>query len=109
MATFASIASPVGGSTASAATADQTGSLTTGTGTAEIVLGPFQMFAFNANGDINIRFGNAGMPAAAATDFRVPGGVVATYQCNRQHTSIRLFNATAGTVTWWIQPLTVAS
>lgn len=105
MATFSSIFVPVGGSTASSATADLSASITTLTSTGEIVLNRYTIFAINGNGDLNIRFGNAGMPAAAATDFRIPNGVVATYQIPAQYDRIRLYNATGGTVTYWIQPM----
>jgi hypothetical protein len=105
MAIYTSIFVPVGGSTAGATTADINATLATVTSSAEIVLGRYQLFAINANGDINIRFGGAGMPAAAATDFRIPNGVVATYQVPVQWDRMRIFNPTGGNVTYWIQPL----
>jgi hypothetical protein len=105
MATFSSIFIPVGGSTASAATADLSAALGGTTSTAEIILGRYTIFAINANGDINIRCGNSGMPAAAATDFRIPSGVIATYQVPEQWDRIRLYNASATSINYWIQPL----
>jgi hypothetical protein len=63
------------------------------------------LFALNATGDINIRCGNSGMPAAAATDFRIPAGTTVTYQVPSQWDRIRLFNPNAGSVTYYIQPL----
>jgi hypothetical protein len=109
MATFASIFSPIGGSTASAATADISGALGGTTSTAELLAGQsYQMFAINATGDINIRFGNAGMPAAAATDFRIPANQTATYQLNRNHDRIRIFNPGGTSVNYFIQPMTAA-
>jgi hypothetical protein len=105
MAIFNSIFVPVGGSTASASTADLNGTITTVTSSGEIVLGRYQLFAINANGDVNIRFGNAGMPAAAATDFRIPNGIVVTYQIPAQYDRFRLYNAGGSTITYWIQPL----
>lgn len=105
MAVFTSIFCPVGGSTAGSTTADISGTLTATTSTAEIILGRYTIFAINANADINIRCGNSGMPAAAATDFRIPAGVVATYSVPEQWDRIRLYNATAGGLTYWIQPL----
>jgi hypothetical protein len=105
MATLSSIFVPAGGSTASAATADLNGTITAGTSSAEIILSRYQIFAINANGDVNIRFGNSGMPAAANTDFRIPGGLVATYQIPAQYDRFRLFNNGSGSVTYWIQPL----
>lgn len=108
MAIFAAIFSPIGGATASGATADVTATLATVTSSAEIVLGLNTLFAINATGDVHIRFGNAGMPAASTADFRIPGGVVATYPLNRNHDRIRIFNPSAGNTTYWIQPLTSA-
>lgn len=105
MAVFTGIFSPVGGSTSTAATADQSATIATVTSTGEIVLNRYTIFAINATGDVNIRFGNAGMPAAAATDFRIPNGVVATYAIPAQYDRFRLFNAGASTITYWIQPL----
>lgn len=105
MATFTSIFIPVGGSTSSAATADLNGTVNAASSSAEIVLGRYQIFAINASGDVNIRFGNSGMPAAAATDFRIPSGVVATYQVPEQWDRLRLFNNGASAITYWIQPM----
>lgn len=105
MAIFTSIFVPAGGSTAGAATADVNGTITAGASSAEIILSRYQLFAINATGDINIRFGNSGMPAAAATDFRIPAGVIATYQIPAQYDRFRLFNNGASTITYWIQPL----
>ena len=105
MAIFSGIFVPVGGSTAGSTTADLSSTITGTTSTAEIVLGRYQLFAINATGDINIRFGNSGMPAAAATDFRIPGGTTAVYQVPLQWDRFRLYNASASTITYWIQPL----
>ena len=105
MATFTSIFVPVGGSTAGSTTADLSNTITGTTSTGEIVLGRYTIFALNANGDVNIRCGNSGMPAAAATDFRIPAGTTVTYQVPEQWDRIRLYNASASTITYWIQPL----
>jgi hypothetical protein len=105
MAIFTGIFVPVGGSTAGAATADLSAAIATTTSSAEIVLGRYQLFAINANGDLNIRCGNSGMPAAAATDYRIPNGTTAVYQVPAQWDRIRLYNAGGGSVTYWIQPL----
>jgi hypothetical protein len=105
MAIYTSIFVPVGGATANTTTADISATLATVTASAEIVLGRYQIFAINANGDINIRFGNAGMPAATTADFRIPNGVVATYQVPLNWDRFRIFNPTGGNVTYWIQPL----
>jgi len=105
MATFTSLFAPVGGSTSGTTTADLSGTITAGASSGEIVFGRYQIFALNANGDVNIRCGNAGMPAAAATDFRIPSGIVASYPVPEQWDRIRLFNPGASTITYWIQPL----
>lgn len=105
MAIFSGIFVPVGGSTSSAATADQSAAIVATTSTGEIVLGRYSLFVINATDDIYMRCGNAGMPAAAATDFRIPAGVMATYQVPAQWDRIRLFNASANPLTYWIQPL----
>lgn len=103
MALLASNLAPVGGGAST--TADKSATLATVTSTAEIALAAFQYFALNASGDINIRFGQPGMPAAAATDFRIPAGTTVIYPVTKQNPSIRLFNATGGTITYYIQPL----
>jgi hypothetical protein len=105
MAIYTSIFVPVGGSTAGSTTADLNGTVTTTASSGEIVLNRYQLFAINANGDINIRFGNAGMPAAAATDFRIPSGIIATYQVPANWDRFRIFNPGGTTITYWIQPL----
>jgi len=104
MATFTSIFIPAGGGSAS--TADLNGTINSGSSTSAITLSRYQLFAINATGDINIRFGNAAtIPAAAATDFRIPAGEVAVYQIPAQYDSFCLFNNGSGTITYWIQPL----
>lgn len=105
MAIFTSIFVPVGGSTAGSSTADISASLAGTTSTAEITLGRYSLFVINANGDINIRFGNSGMPAAAATDFRIPGNGMAVYQLPAQYDRFRIFNPSATAINYWIQPL----
>ena len=105
MATYTSIFVPVGGSTAGSTTADLSGSISGTTSTSEIVLNRYSLFAINANGDLNIRCGNSGMPAATATDFRIPAGTTATYQVPEQWDRIRLYNAGGSSITYWIQPL----
>lgn len=107
MALFDSVLAPVGASTGTQGTrSDQTGTVLTGASSAEILLGAYQSFAINANGDINIRFGGTGLPAATASDFRLPANIVAVYPVSKANPAIRIFNPTANTITWWIQPLT---
>jgi hypothetical protein len=105
MAIFTSIFVPVGGSTTGSSTADVSGTLTATTSTGEIIVNRYSLFVINANGDINIRFGNSGMPAAAATDFRIPANTMAVYQVPAQWDRFRLYNAGASGLTYWIQPL----
>jgi hypothetical protein len=109
MSTFAAIFNPIGGATANTNTADLSATLGGTTSTAELLAGQKNsLFAINANGDINIRFGNSGMPAAAATDYRIPSGVTAVYQLTAQHDRIRIFNPGAGSINYWIQPMVAA-
>ncbi len=105
MAIFTGIFVPVGGSTAGSTTADLSATLAATTSTAEIVLGRYQLFVINANADINIRCGNSGMPAAAATDYRIPANSTAVYQVPENWDRIRLYNAGSSSLTYWIQPL----
>ena len=103
MADFSGIYTPVGGS--SAATADIKATLATVTSTAEINMGKYTLFAINATGDLNIRFGQTGMPAASNNDFRIPAGTTAVYRTSQVNGFIRLFNAGGTTISYWIQPL----
>lgn len=107
MATFSSIFSPYGGGAST--TADLSAAITGTSSTGEIILGSYALFAINGAGDLNIRFGNAGMPAASATDFRIPGGLIATYRMPKQYDRIRIFNAGASSISYWIQPLASAT
>src|SRR5580704_5299 len=100
MATISSIFVPAGGSTAGSNTADVNGTVSATSSSSEIILSRYQVFAINANGDVNIRFGNSGMPAAAATDFRIPVGFIATYQIPQQYDRFKLYNPGGTTVTY---------
>lgn len=84
---------------------DASAALAGTTSTAEIIYGAGEVIAINASGDINIKFGASGMTAAAATNFRIPGGVVATYVFGNGSDRIRLFNPGATSVTYYIQVL----
>lgn len=80
-----------------------------GASSSEIVLGVNCLFAFSvtsatAGASLNIRFGQPGMPAAAATDFQVPAGQVVLFDTGLAFTSVRVF----GTGTYSIQKLTRA-
>lgn len=108
MAIFTSIFVPKGGSTAGSTTNDLTATIATVTSSAEIVLGRYTIFAINANTDLNIRFGNSGMPAASVADFRLPANAIAVYQVPAQWDRLRVFNPSGGNSTYWIQPLSAA-
>lgn len=108
MAVLSGVFTPLGGSTANSTTADIQGTINATTSSSEIVLSKYMLFAINSTDDMNIRFGNAGMPVASNADFRIPGGTTVIYQMSQQFTRIRLFNATAATITYWIQPMSAS-
>lgn len=109
MATFTAIFTPLGGSTVGSTTADLSATVAGTTSSAEILINKYQIFAINCAGDMNIRFGNVGMPAATAADFRIVGNATYVYQMTGHYDRIRLFNPNAGNVIYWIQPLAAAS
>lgn len=88
-------------------TADQSATLAGTTSTAEIVLAKQELICINANGDICIKFGNAGMGAATASNFRIPSGIVAQYVLGPAD-RIRLYNPGATSITYWIQEMVSA-
>lgn len=63
-------------------------------------------FAINADQDITIKFGTAGMAAAAATDFRIPANQTYVYDLGRNFDRVRVFNLSSTTAAnIFIQPL----
>lgn len=72
--------------------------LATVTSSAEVVLNTNRIFVINATGDITIKFGQPGMAAAAATDYRIPANQQTTFDTGSAITSLRVFNL-AGTAT----------
>lgn len=86
----------------------QTASLAAATSTGELVIGTNRIFAVNATDDVNIKFGNSGMAAASAADFRIPANTVATFDLGSYTDRVRLFNNTAASVTYWILMLSRA-
>ena len=82
-----------------------TASLNATTSTAAIVIGNNRLFAITATGVIHIAFGNSGMAAADANDFRLPLGVIATYDLAAQNSQIRIYNPGAGAINYYIQYL----
>lgn len=85
--------------------ADLSASVSGTTSTAEIDFSAYQYFAINANGDINIRFGPTGLPAATAADFRIPANSTYIYPVSKQNQAIRIYNPGGTSITYWIQPL----
>jgi len=70
---------------------------TTGTSTAEIVIGKNRLFAINADQDVYLAFGNAGMSAASTANWRLPANVIATFDLADAFDRIRAFNNSAST------------
>lgn len=106
MALFAAILAPAGGGNTNASDrADKTGTVLTTAASSQIDLSAYQYIAFNANDDIHIRFGNGTVPTPTTSDFRIPKNTLCIYPITKQNPSIKLYNPTASTVTYWIQPL----
>lgn len=96
MAVFASVFVPSGEPAVTATLA--------GASSAEIVLGTNRIFKISATGASNvlaIKFGNAGMGAAAATDYVLPPNTESFFDTGDAYSSIRIF----GTGTYSIQKL----
>jgi hypothetical protein len=77
---------------------------------AEIVLGNNALFAIMAtgagSGDFHLAFGNAGMAAASAANFRFPGKQVFTLNTGDHTDRIRVFNPdTVNTLDVYVQRL----
>lgn len=94
MSTFTSVFSSVGETT--------TGTVLTTASSAEIVIGPNRIFSITCSDDLRIKFGTTGMGAAVTGDFPVWGNAYVQFDTASHTPSIRLFNPTAGTVTYWI-------
>lgn len=71
----------------------------TGASTAEIVLGVNALFAVSTVGTTAsfIKFGNAGMAAAAATDFQLPPNSLTYFDTGAAFDRIRIFDAATAT------------
>ena len=76
-----------------------------GTSTSEITLGNDAIFAINADQDVMIRFGNPGMGAATATNYRIPANQQTVFYTSTANTSIRVFNNGSSTANIFIQKL----
>lgn len=79
-----------GGSPAVTATLGATSS------SAEIVLGKNCIFVIVCSAACQIKFGNTGMAAAAATDLLIPASVPMTFDTSDQFTSVRIFSTPGG-------------
>lgn len=79
--------------------------LTNGSSTAEIILGTNAIFAVNSTKDVTIKFGNSGMAAAAATDYRIPANQQTTLDTGTAFSSIRIFNVDAAAGDVYVQKL----
>lgn len=82
---------------------DVTATLATVTATAEILIGINNIFAIQATDDMHIKFGTTGMAAASASNWKIPAGSIFKYDMGRAVDTIRLFNPTGATITYWIQ------
>lgn len=89
MAVFSHILVP-GGSPAITATLGAAAS------SAEIVLGNRCVFLLVCSAACQIKFGNTGMGAAAATDLLIPANVPMTFDTSDQFTSVRIFSTPGG-------------
>lgn len=83
---------------------NKTAALANGASTAEIILGPDCIFVINATKDMTIRFGTSGMPAAAATDYRVPANQQTTFYTS-VFDRIRVFNVDTAAGDVYVQKL----
>lgn len=101
MATYSSVFLPV--PSGSATTSDLSAALGGTTATAEIVMFKNALFAINATGDFNFICGFSGVKTPTASNFRVPGNVVAVYDLGDGADRIRLFNPGATSITYYIQ------
>lgn len=72
---------------------------------AEVLLGANKLFAVSATDAVHIVFGQTGMAAADAADFRIPAGVVAVWDTGHEFTHARFFNSTGAAIDIYIQPL----
>lgn len=84
---------------------NKNGTIGAGVSSAEIDIGNNRIFILNADQDVMIKFGQTGMGAAAATDFRIIANTYAPFDMGNNVRFIRLFNNGASTANWFIQYL----
>ena len=99
MATFASFMVPSGDP------AIQILGLAGSTSSAEISLGTNRIFGINADQDVTIKFGQAGLGAATGVEYRLPANSQTTFDTGDAFASIRVFNKSATAVNIYIQKL----
>lgn len=80
---------------------DASGTITTGTSAGGIAIAKRRIFSINANQDISIKFGLAGV-TATASNFRIPSGSTFTFDMGDANDHIDLFNNSGSTATYWI-------
>lgn len=64
---------------------------------AELTLGTNRIFSIVATADVNVKFGNTGMGAASANDYRIPANQQTTFDTSDQWSRIRVFSTAGGT------------
>ena len=99
MAVFSSILVPAGEA------AVQVLALAATTSSAEISLGTNRIFAINADQDITIKFGQAGLAAATGVEYRIPANQQTTFDTSDAYASIRVFNKGASAANIYVQKL----
>jgi hypothetical protein len=69
--------------------------LASSTSSGELVFGVNSIIAVNATKDITIKFGQSGMAAAAATDWRIPANTIREFDLGQAFDRLRVFNLDA--------------
>ena len=82
-----------------------TASLNASTASSAILLGTSRNFAIVASGAFCLTMGGSTMSAATASAFEFPGGAVFTVATSGATDHISIYNPTASSITYWIQPL----
>ena len=97
MATFDAILSPAGGKVTKIA------ALAATTSSTEQAIGANQIFTVVATDDCHLKFGVAGMAAAANTDAYIAQKSKEMYDMGREFTHIRIYNPTVAAIDVYIQ------
>jgi hypothetical protein len=80
--------------------AGNSGTLANTTASAAIPVGLFRVIAINATQDMNIRFGN-GSVQAAATDFRIPANATFVFNTGQDTQDFSLYNNSGASLTYF--------